>query len=68
MKKRLHVIFAALALYVLAGMACTKENVQPAAIKKQTVSNSSQQSTETPAESSPASDSPSKGGCPESHK
>jgi hypothetical protein len=68
MKNRLHVIFGALVLYVLAGMACTKDNVQPTTVKKQTVSNSSQQSTGTPAESSPASDAPSKGGCPEGHK
>jgi hypothetical protein len=68
MKNRYHILTAALLLYVTIGGACTKENVQTT--KKQSANNSSQQSTAnsgTPAESAPASDANSTGGCPYSH-
>jgi hypothetical protein len=65
MKNRFYTLTIALMLYILVGGACTKDNAQPVTPKNQTVSNSSQQS---PTEATPASDAPSTGGCPHSHK
>jgi hypothetical protein len=65
MKNRFYTLTAALMFCILVDGACTKDNAQPATPKNQTVSNSSQQS---PTEAAPASDAPSSGECPHSHK